>query len=206
MIDEAIMDFPAAYARALTTDPNSLTSRLRSGDEDAFFVIFEQHNRFIFRFVYGMVGDRGLAEELTQETFLGAYRNRATLRDGVKPSTWLYAIAKNLSRDSLRSRRREKDQATIEDSQIVELRDDRSLLPDAQLLNKELSGVIREALADLDEDKRLVFTLKVLRQFSYEEMAEITGFSVPKLKSSLHRARLHLRRRVQTYLEANDEM
>ncbi|HXK39656.1 MAG TPA: RNA polymerase sigma factor, partial [Candidatus Paceibacterota bacterium] len=174
--------------------------------EDAFRLIFQQHNRFIFRFIYGMVGDRDLAEELTQETFMGAYRNRATLRDDVKPSTWLCAIAKNLSRSSLRSRRREISAVGIEDQLAAGLRDSESPLPDAQLLNKELNRVIHDALAELDEDKRLVFTLKVLRQCSYEEMSEIAGSSIAKLKTDLYRAKAEMRQRIRRYLEASDEV
>ena len=72
--------------------------------------------------------------------------------------------------------------------------------PAGQLLDKELNGVITSALSRLDEDKRLVFTLKVLQQRSYEEIAEITGFSVGKLKTDLHRARAEMRKRIGPYL------
>ena len=59
---------------------------------------------------------------------------------------------------------------------------------------------MRHALGALDEDKRLVFTLKIFQQRSYEEIAEITGFSVPKVKTDLHRARTEMRRRMSPYL------
>ena len=58
----------------------------------------------------------------------------------------------------------------------------------------------KAALAGLEEDKRLVFTLKVFQQRSYEEIVEITGFSLPKVKTDLHRARTELRRRIRPYL------
>lgn len=206
MTDIATAGYLGAYAGTLMNDVRSLTERIRCGDEDAFRLIFQQHHRLIFKFIYGMLGDRALAEELTQETFLGAYRNRVTLRDDVKPSTWLYAIAKNLSRGSLRSRYRQIKAAESEPSPAVELSQDQSPAPDEQLLNKELNRVIHDALAELDEDKRLVFTLKILKQFSYGEMAEITGFSIPKLKTDLHRAKAEMRRRVRLYLEVSDEV
>jgi RNA polymerase sigma-70 factor (ECF subfamily) len=74
--------------------------------------------------------------------------------------------------------------------------------PVDQFLNKELNGVIERALAALDENKRLVFTLKVFQQRTYEEIAEITGFSIPKLKTDLHRARSEMRRRIGPYVGA----
>jgi RNA polymerase sigma-70 factor (ECF subfamily) len=73
--------------------------------------------------------------------------------------------------------------------------------PDGQLLNKELGAVIQHALAALDADKRTVFTLKIFQQKSYEEIATITGFSIAKLKTDLHRARVEMRRRVGPYVE-----
>jgi len=69
-----------------------------------------------------------------------------------------------------------------------------------------LNGVIQNALGALDEDKRMVFTLKVFQQRSYEEIAEITGFSIPKLKTDLHRARAEMRRRIRPYLGVGYEV
>jgi RNA polymerase sigma-70 factor (ECF subfamily) len=74
------------------------------------------------------------------------------------------------------------------------------------MLNTELKAVIHDALAALDEDKREVFILKVLQQLSYEEIAEVTGFSTPKLKTDLHRAKAQMRRSIRPYLEVRDEM
>jgi RNA polymerase sigma-70 factor (ECF subfamily) len=77
---------------------------------------------------------------------------------------------------------------------------DQAPVPSHNLLNKELNEVVQRSLATLDEDKRLVFTLKVFHQCSYEEIAEITGFSIPKLKTDLHRARAEMRQRVGQYV------
>jgi RNA polymerase sigma-70 factor (ECF subfamily) len=63
-----------------------------------------------------------------------------------------------------------------------------------------LNGVVRRALGALDEDKRTVFALKVFQQRSYEEIVEITGFSLPKVKTDLHRARAEMRKRIRPYL------
>ena len=152
-----------------------------------------------------MVGRRELAEELTQETFVRAYKNLKALRDDTKLSTWLFGIAKNVARESLRRRHRESDKVGIDDDHVIELSDGKRP-PDRQLLDKELNGVIRDALGALDEDKRLVFTLKIFQQRSYEEIAEITGSSIPKLKTDLHRARAEMRRRIRPYLGVGYEV
>jgi RNA polymerase sigma-70 factor (ECF subfamily) len=69
-----------------------------------------------------------------------------------------------------------------------------------------MNRAIHLALRLLDEDKRLVFSLKVFQQQSYEEIALITGFSMAKLKTDLHRARAEMRRLLRPYMEVSDEV
>ena len=190
---------PGAHAGALMNSTEELVARVRAGDEEAFRLIFDRYSRPVLGFIYDMVGDRALAEDLAQETFVRAYRGLSGLREETKLSTWLFAIAKNCAREQLRSRRRNEGNVELDAEPAFELRD-HGQTPSGALLDKELSGVIQRALQKLDEDKRTVFTLKVLQQRSYEEIAEITGFSVGKLKTDLHRARAEMRKRIGPYL------
>ena len=192
---------PGAFAGSLMNSSADLVARACQGDHEAFRLIFERYSRPLISFVYDQVGNRELAEELTQETFVRAYRSLHTLREETKLSTWLFGIAKNVARESLRARVRDDRNVDLEDKLVLNL-SDRGPVPVKQLLNKELNEVIQNSLALLDEDKRLVFTLKVFQQCSYEEIAEITGFSIPKLKTDLHRARTEMRRRVGQYVRA----
>ena len=64
-----------------------------------------------------------------------------------------------------------------------------------------MNSVIRDALAALDDDKRTVFSLRIFQQKSYDEIVEITGFTLAKVKTDLHRARSEMRRRVGPYVE-----
>lgn len=187
-------------AGALMNSSEELIARARRGEDEAFRLIFDRYGRPIISFIYDMVGRRDLAEELAQETFVRAYKNLKALRDDTKLSTWLFGIAKNVARESLRYKHRETDKVAIDDDRVIELSDGKRP-PDHELLDKELNGVIRDALGALDEDKRLVFTLKIFQQRSYEEIAEITGSSIPKLKTDLHRARAEMRRRISHTLE-----
>ena len=192
-------------AGALMNSSEELIARARRGEDEAFRMIFDRYGRPIISFIYDMVGRRDLAEELTQETFVRAYKNLKALRDDTKLSTWLFGIAKNVARESLRYKHRETDKVGIDDDHVIELSDGKRP-PDSELLDKELNGVIRDALGALDEDKRLVFTLKIFQQRSYEEISKITGSSIPKLKTDLHRARAEMRRRIQPYLGATYEV
>jgi RNA polymerase sigma-70 factor (ECF subfamily) len=73
-------------------------------------------------------------------------------------------------------------------------------LPEGALLDRELTEAIQKALYSLDEDKRVVFSLKIFHEKSYEEISAITGHSIGKLKTDLHRARLEMRKRIAPYL------
>jgi RNA polymerase sigma-70 factor (ECF subfamily) len=190
---------PGAFAGSLMNSSADLVSRACRGDQEAFRLIFERYSRPVMSFIYDQVGDRGLAEELAQETFVRAYRSLGALREEAKLSTWLFGIAKNVAREALRARVRQNQHIDLDDKQVLDL-SDHGPVPVSQLLNKELNEVIERSLALLDEDKRLVFTLKVFHQCSYEEIAEITGFSIPKLKTDLHRARNEMRQRVGQYV------
>ncbi|MCA1618674.1 MAG: sigma-70 family RNA polymerase sigma factor [Acidobacteria bacterium] len=190
---------PGTHAGALMNSTEELVARVRAGDEEAFRLIFDRYSRPVLGFIFDMVGDRSLAEDLAQETFVRAFRGLSTLREETKLSTWLFGIARNCARECLRSRRRDTGNVEIDAEPAFELHD-HARTPSGELLDKELSGVIQTALQRLDEDKRTVFTLKVLQQRSYEEIAEITGFSVGKLKTDLHRARAEMRKRIGPYL------
>ena len=194
----------AASRAGLHSSPqmNSLETpieRARRGDPDAFRQLFERYSRPVISFVFDMVNDRALAEDLTQETFVRAYRHLAALREEEKFSTWLFSIAKNVAREHLRSSERRSTKVDLDDETVRELPDG-ALTPVGELLDKELNAVVRRALGALDDDKRMVFTLKIFQQRSYEEIAEITGFSLPKVKTDLHRARAEMRRRIRPYL------
>jgi RNA polymerase sigma-70 factor (ECF subfamily) len=76
----------------------------------------------------------------------------------------------------------------------------KGVAPEGALLDRELTEAIRKALVALDEDKRIVFSLKIFHDKSYEEISAITGHSIGKLKTDLHRARLEMRKRIAPYL------
>jgi RNA polymerase sigma-70 factor (ECF subfamily) len=189
---------PGARAGVLMNSSADLIAQACQGDPEAFRLIFERYSRPVIGFLYDLVNNRELAEELAQETFVRAYRNLASMRAETKFSTWLFGIARNVAREALRARARDNHQVDLEDKAVLGLSDTEPV-PVERLLGKELNEVIQRSLAALDEDKRLVFTLKVFQQCSYEEIAEITGFSMAKLKTDLHRARSEMRRRISPY-------
>lgn len=173
--------------------------RVLAGDPDAFRHIFDRYSRPITSFIFDIVGRRDLAEELAQETFVRAYRGLGSLRDGTKLSTWLFGIAKFTAWEAIRSERRRGSVGIDEVAEMPSV--DEAARPEEQLLGRELNSVIQDALASLDDDKRAVFSLRIFQQKSYDEIVGITGFSLAKVKTDLHRARSEMRRRVGPYVE-----
>jgi RNA polymerase sigma-70 factor (ECF subfamily) len=171
----------------------------RPGDSDAFKEIFLRYGKPILSFVFNLVGDGALAEELTQETFIRAYRRLGSMKKDTRISTWLFGIARNVVHEAVRDKYRDRRKTALDDDLRASLKDSRSG-PADQLFSGELNRTIRRALAGLPEDHRLVFVLKVVHQMRYEEISAVTGASIGKLKTDLHRARIEMRQKLAPYL------
>jgi RNA polymerase sigma-70 factor (ECF subfamily) len=162
-------------------------------------LIFNRYSKPLLSFIYNLVGDRDQAEELVQETFVRAYRRLGSMRDGRHLSSWLFGIARNVVREAVKRKYSERTAVVLEQGGGLDLRDTR-VGPDEPILADELSRAIQGALAGLPEDGRVVFVLKVLHRMRYQEISRVTGSSVGKLKTDLHRARLQMRRQLMHYL------
>jgi len=177
--------------------------RARSGDPDAFHALFVRFGKPVVAFIYHMVGDRGYAEELAQETFFRAFRLLDRMQPGTKISTWLFGIARNVAREAIRERRRNRREVGLDNADFSLLADGRAD-PGESFLSAELQRVIRRSLLDLTEDQRVVFVLKMMNKMRYQEISRITGSSIGKLKTDLHRARQQMRDALRPYLRREE--
>ena len=144
--------------------------------------------------MYGLVGNPESARDLVQEAFYRAFRAIGDFRGESAMSTWLCGIARNVALNHIRSQKYVSDAPLPDDRPSADR-------PDRRLLGGELREAIRRSLLSLDADKRDAFTLKVMHGKSYEDIAAITGSAIAKLKTDVHRARLHLRAALAPYLE-----
>ncbi len=149
----------------------------------------------MFRTAYGLLGDRGAAEEVLLDTFSRAYRHRSALRLDVSPVPWLNRVAMNLCY-SRHARRRLPTQA-IDDVAAASLRDG-GVLPDALAEHAELRRSVRRGIAALPEKQRSVLVLYYLHGLSLQETASALGVALGTVKSRLHYAVHALR----AYLDA----
>jgi RNA polymerase sigma-70 factor, ECF subfamily len=178
---------------------SGVIARAKGGDEEAFHIIFNRYGRPVLSFINDIVHNRELAEELAQETFVRAYRSLSGLKDDSRLSTWLFGIARNVVRESARQARRDERKIGLDEPESLKLTTG-EVLPEGAVLDRELNTRIRRALFELDHDKRVVFSLKIFHEKSYEEISAITGHSIGKLKTDLHRARAQMRRHLEGYV------
>ncbi len=164
-----------------------------------FEAIFRRYAKPVLSFLYGLTGDRAQAEELTQETFIRAFCSFDTRKGTSSTSTWLFGIAYNVSREALRQRYRGQRSIALNSPELEDLEDPRQK-PDQQSISGEIMEKMEKALAGLSQDHRIVFILKMVHRLHYEEISSITGASVGKLKTDLHRARLEMRQKLGPYL------
>jgi RNA polymerase sigma-70 factor (ECF subfamily) len=156
-------------------------------------VLFEGDYQRIFRYIASMVHDTAEAEDLTQETFLRAYRRRESLRDEGAQTAWLYRIATHVSLDRLRQYgRRDPRESEADLDQIEVAEPDAPSLP--QLIEQDqMSDCVQGFLNGLPDGYRAVILLHDMHELPAREIAQLLGESLPTVKIRLHRARLKLR-------------
>jgi RNA polymerase sigma-70 factor (ECF subfamily) len=154
----------------------------------------------IFRFLMSSLGDRDIAESLTQDCFLKAYNARHQFRGESSLSTWLTRIALNLVRDHLRSRRIRFWQKTRETAlDLVDISDwipDAGVSPEVSCLQQERVKEVWRAVDELSRQQRTVFLLRFVEEMELAEIAETTGMNTSTVKSHLYRALRVVRERV----------
>jgi RNA polymerase sigma-70 factor (ECF subfamily) len=166
---------------ALPSIDTEVVLRARRGDQVAFAQIVSLYQRPIFNYVLRMVGDREVAEEVTQDVFLRVHQNLDRFSFRAKFTTWLFRIAKNRALDELRSDPRRQLRAELEEDTIA--------VDDAPFERAETIGAIWRAVEDLPPELKTALLLRDVAGFSYSEIMEIAETSLPTVKWRIFRAR-----------------
>lgn len=159
-------------------EDRDLVARARRGNVEAYNLLVSRWEKRVYNYLYRLVRNREDALDLTQDTFLKAYRSLARLEDENRFASWLFRIAHNEAYSLLRK--------TRPDGEFEE----EASLPGGpgRMLPIEVSIAVESALARLSEDQREAVVLKIYQGFKFEEMAEITGCPVSTVKSRLYTA------------------
>lgn len=171
------------------------------GSAEAFEQLVVKYQTPIYRLCLRMTGNPEDAADLTQESFLKAWRALDTFRFGSGFSTWLFRLASNTCLDHLRAqKRRPVLPLTLEDNDGEEMTldpPDSAPTPEEALLASEEQERLNQALAQLDPGQRHILTLRVVNDLSYTEIAEILEIKEGTVKSRIARARDALRKKYQ---------
>jgi RNA polymerase sigma-70 factor, ECF subfamily len=188
----------AAAAATLDYDAQ-LMLRVKEGDSPSFGVLLKKHRASVIHFVYRMVQEQGVAEELAQEVFLRVYRSRSTYEPTAKFKTWLFRIAAHMALNWLRDEKHERGQERLDDAstdlparQISDWR----LSVEQKLVDDVKLDEVRRAVAALPDKQRAAVLMHKYEEMEYTQIAQVLGCSESAVKSLLYRAYETLRVRL----------
>ena len=196
------------------SDPASLSGlddaqvmlRVRDGDDAAFNYLVERYRRAMISFMYRMVHNAAIAEELAQEVFLRVYRSRANYSADAKFTTWLYRIATNLAVNHARDNKHERpevkaslDETDEETGLSLDVADARPNI-EQEILRRERLHAIRKHVEALPERQRMAVMMHKYQELDYRQIAEVLHLSESATKSLLFRAYETLRENLKDFV------
>jgi RNA polymerase sigma-70 factor (ECF subfamily) len=180
--------------------------RAAAGDESSFNYLVEKYHRPIIHFLFRMVRNQAIAEELAQDVFLRVYRSRESYRAEAKFTTWLYRIATNLAVNYARDTRHQREVQTVyldapdeETGSKPEVADD-ELSAEQSLLREERMKAIRGHVMALPERQRAAVLMHKYQGLDYREIGEALRLSESATKSLLFRAYQTLRNQLKEFV------
>jgi RNA polymerase sigma-70 factor, ECF subfamily len=181
-------------------DERRLVERLKRRDEAAFNELVRQNQGPLYRMLVRLLGDPAEAEDVAQEVFISVFKAIESFRGDAALSTWLHRIAANHAhnrRKYLARRGRDAQRPFEERADAIDAGTfgPRPHTPHQLVESLQAERHVQQALSELDDEQRLLITLRDLEDMSYEDIRQVTGLPIGTVKSKLHRARmaLHLR-------------
>lgn len=159
-----------------------LVRRAQRGDAGAFSVLVRRHETRVFNYVLRLVGDRSLAEDLTQEVFLRVFQRLPTFSFRCKFTTWLFQVTKNRVLDEIRDRERQPIQVALDETAPLSA-------PDVPLEEGETLAALWQAIEGLPTDLKMALLLREIVGFSYSEIAEALEITLSTVKWRIFSAR-----------------
>ena len=164
----------------------------QAGNRDEFNSIVETFDRRLYETAFLITGDRGLAEDATQETFVRAWTRIRTLSDSSKLQAWLMRILFN----HLKGQKRRKSVSEVEIEAAISV-EDRSGGTERRTLAVETADEMFEVITSMPEDQRTVLVLRYYEEMSLKEIADATGWRLGTVKSRLNRGLRTARERME---------
>ncbi len=174
-----------------------LMLRVRDGDTASFALLLERHRAPVIHFVYRMIQNQAVAEELAQEVFLRVYRSRATYEPTAKFTTWLFRITTHLALNWIRDQKNERRQHSLdseapEGTAPLQVADVGPNVEQSMLRTARLEE-IRRAITSLPDKQRAAVMMHKYVEMDYSQIAAVLQCSESAVKSLLFRAYESLR-------------
>jgi RNA polymerase sigma-70 factor (ECF subfamily) len=181
------------------TDEQLIKEFQDNNTPEAYEILVRRFKDPLTNFVFRFVGDRDVSTDIVQDTMIKFYLNKDSYKSFAKFSTWIYTIAGNLAKNELKRRKRRKiysldDTFDDDESKKLQIEDKSYFEPDRIADSNLKSTIIQKALMKVKPVYREVVILRDIEEFSYEEIAEITGLSIGTVKSRINRGRTQLQK------------
>jgi RNA polymerase sigma-70 factor (ECF subfamily) len=173
-----------------------LLSLYAAGDEGAFREVVNRYKNSLYSFLKQFLNRQDLVEDVFQETFLQLFMSRESFDTSRPLRPWLFTIAANKAKDTLRKSQRASAVpiGTISESGEMSFNDmlnaltSDSTLPYEELERNETAAQVSRIISDMPENLREILILSYFNKFSYKQMAEVLGIPIGTVKSRLHTA------------------
>ena len=182
-------------------EPNDaqLLSRFKDGDNSAFEVLLNRYRMPLFNYIYRLVNNKIVAEDLFQDVFVRLFKAIPNYQEQGKFSGWIFGIANNLAIDYLRAKGRQKsifvdNEMANADFNIIDTFPDNSLTPQDFVERKELQQILADAISQLPVEQRQVLLMREHSDLPFKEIANNLGCSINTVLGRMRYALLNLRK------------
>jgi RNA polymerase sigma-70 factor, ECF subfamily len=182
-----------------------LVERVQRGDKLAFELLVAKYQRKLARLLSRLIRNPTEIEDVSQETFIKAYRALPSFRGDSSFYTWLYRIGINTAKNHLVSQGRRVPTTTEFNAEEAEVFDDADQLrdnntPENELMSKQIAVAVNKAMESLPDEMRTALTLREIDGMSYEDIAGIMNCPVGTVRSRIFRAREAVAERLRPFL------
>ncbi len=185
-----------------------LIDKCQAGDMLAFEDLVHQYERLVYSIAYRMLNNHNDAQDITQEVFIKVYQKLDMYSPSHSFSAWISTISSNTSIDYIRKNKKQTllsldKEIEFEDSSVSLNIESKDLSPEQELLQKEKTQLLQQAISMLDEESRELIILRDINGLSYNEIADMLDHKLGTVKSKISRSRLKLQKIILDLGEQN---
>jgi RNA polymerase sigma-70 factor (ECF subfamily) len=173
-------------------DEQSLVKRAKNGDLEAYEEIIKLYDKKVFSLIFNMIRNQDDVEDIAQEVFIKIYRNLKNFKEESSLYTWIYRITVNICIDEMKKRKQVvylDEKIQVQDGEIEIQIPDTGKPLDEIAEDKEIKDRLINCINKLPENARIMIALRDIKEFSYQEIAEILNLNIGTVKSKINRAR-----------------